>query len=315
MPASFFIALTRPMAVLERRLHALGTVLCGWKGVLGLSGKYMYPISDEDLFPLGSIKLNGVKFYGDRNPETVLAYAASLMKANGGNLAPVFEQLLTSRNGVRFEAQNVQFYGNGGIGGEINGDPVLMGTMEFLKEMGVEIPDGTLVKEAVYISVDGEFSGLFAISYNRLKQSVAGMATLCSSRRIRPVVIAKDFLMTPTFLKEKFGIRPRRTLFPNRTDSMALAQKQPVPDARTLALTTQGGLASTAYAITGACALRTACRMGLTVHMIGGILGMLIMAALAVLGAASLLTPVHILLYQLVWLIPGWIVTMWTRAI
>jgi len=41
MPASFFIALTRPMAVLERRLHEVGTVLCGWKGVVGLSGKYL----------------------------------------------------------------------------------------------------------------------------------------------------------------------------------------------------------------------------------------------------------------------------------
>ena len=315
MPASFFIALTRPMAVLERRLHTLGTVLCGWKGVLGLSGKYLYPIRDEDLFPMGSIKMNGVKFYGERNPETVIAYAAALMKANGGNLAPIFDQLLTSRNGVRYEAQNVQYYGNGGIGGEINGDPVLMGTLEFLKEMGVEIPDGTMVKEAVYVSVDGDLSGLFAISYNRMKHAVTGMATLCSSRRIRPVIIAHDFLMTPAFLKEKFGVRPRRTLFPGHADRLTLAQKQAEAEARALALTTQGGLASVAYAITGAGALRTACRMGLTVHMIGGILGMLIMAALAVLGTASLLAPVHILLYQLIWLIPGWIVTMWTRAI
>jgi hypothetical protein len=47
----------------------------------------------------------------------------------------------------------------------------------------------------------------------------------------------------------------------------------------------------------------------------GGILGILIMAALAVLGTATLLTPIHILLYQLVWCIPGVIVTFWTRAI
>ena len=32
-------------------------------------------------------------------------------------------------------------------------------------------------------------------------------------------------------------------------------------------------------------------------------------------GNMELLTPLHILLYQLVWFIPGWIVTMWTRAI
>ena len=315
MPAGFFIALTRPMAVLERKLHQVGTVLCGWKGVMGLSGKFLYPLSDNDMFPTGSVKMNGVKFYGERNPETIIAYAAALMHANGGGLAPIFDQLLASRNGIRYSAQNLQFYGNGGIGGEINGDPVLMGTLGFLKEMGVEIPEGTMVKQAVYVSVDGDLCGLFAITYNRSRHTASGMSTLCASRRIRPVIIAKDFLLTASFLKETFGLRPKRALFPSRMESLALAGKQASADAPALALTTRDGIASVAYAVTGARALYSASRMGLTVHMIGGILGMLIMAALAVLGSTALLTPLHILLYQLVWLIPGFIVTMWTRAI
>ena len=315
MPASFFIALSRPMAVLERRLHEVGTVLCGWKGVTGLAAKCLYPLNDHDMFPVGSVKMNGVKFYGDRDPETVIAYAAALMHANGGGLAPIFDHLLATRNGVRFSAQNLHFYGNGGIGGEINGDPVLMGSLEFLKEMGVEIPEGTMVKQAVYVSVDGDLCGLFAITYNRVRHAAAGMATLCSSRRIRPVVLAKDFLLTPAFLKETFGLRPKRTAFPSRAECAALENKKAPEGAEAMALTTKDGLSSVAYAITGARALFTACRLGLVVHIIGGLLGLLIMAALAVLGATELLTPLHILLYQLVWIIPGYIVTMWTRAI
>ena len=237
------------------------------------------------------------------------------MHANGGGLAPIFDHLLATRNGVRFSAQNLHFYGNGGIGGEINGDPVLMGSLEFLKEMGVEIPEGTMVKQAVYVSVDGDLCGLFAITYNRVRHAAAGMATLCSSRRIRPVVLAKDFLLTPAFLKETFGLRPKRTAFPSRAECAALENKKAPEGAEALALTTKDGLSSVAYAITGARALFTACRLGLVVHIIGGLLGLLIMAALAVLGATELLTPLHILLYQLVWIIPGFIVTMWTRAI
>jgi len=315
MPASFFIALTRPMAVLERRLHEVGTVLCGWKGVVGLAAKCLYPLSDHDMFPTGSVKMNGVKFYGDRNPETVIAYAAALMHANGGGLAPIFDHLLATRNGIRYNAENLHFYGNGGIGGEINGDPVLMGTLEFLKEMGVDIPEGTMVKQAVYVSVDGDLCGLFAITYNRVRYAAAGMSTLCSSRRIRPVILAKDFLLTPAFLKETFGLRPKRTAFPARAEAIALAEKRAPAEAEALALTTKDGLSSVAYAITGARALFTACRLGLVVHIMGGLLGLVIMAALAVLGSTQLLTPVHILLYQLVWIIPGYIVTMWTRAI
>ena len=171
------------------------------------------------------------------------------------------------------------------------------------------------IKQAVYVSVDGDLSGLFAITYNRVRQVAAGMSTLCASRRIRPVIVAKDFLLTAAFLKEKFGLRPRRTAFPSHADSILLENKQASAEAPALALTTQKSLASVAYAITGARALRTSCRLGVTIHMMGGILGLLIMAALAVLGTTALLTPLHILLYQLVWFIPGWIVTMWTRAI
>ena len=82
-----------------------------------------------------------------------------------------------------------------------------------------------------------------------------------------------------------------------------------------LALTTQEGLISSAYAVTGARALRSASIVGVVIHMIAGILGLLIMAALAYLGDLELLSPFNILLYQLVWMIPGLLITEWTRSI
>ena len=314
-PASIFITLTRPAAVVERKLHSLGTVLCGWTGVLGLCGRGVIPLRDQDLFPNGAAKLNGVKFYGDRDPDDVVAYAAALIAANGGTLMPVFEQLLAGRSGPVYTAENVQHYGNGGIGGEICGEPVLIGTMDFLKDMGVEIPEGTMVKQAVYISVDGEFSGLFAINYNRTKFTAGGLSTLSGYRPVSSVVVARDFMLTAQFLKEKFGISGKRLVYPSRREQEELAAKVPDPEAPALALTTLEGLAPVAYAITGSRALRTASRVGIIIHIAGGTLGMLIMAALAIVGAVHLLTPVHILLYQLVWMIPGLLVTVWPQTI
>ncbi|MBR3973539.1 MAG: hypothetical protein IKJ99_06275 [Oscillospiraceae bacterium] len=315
VPASMFITLSRPAAVLERRLHKLGTVLCSWAGVKHLGAKGVIPLKDYDLFPTGATKMNGVKFYGDRDPEEVIAYAAALMNANGGSLAPIFDQLLTSRNGFHYDAENLQFYGNGGIGGEICGEPVLLGTLDFLKDMGVEIPEGTMVKQAIYVSIDGELSGLFAITYTRTKFAAGGLATLSSHRRVTPIIIAQDFMLNEAFLKEKFGIRNRRTIFATRAVQEELADKVPAEDAPALALTTQEGLAPKAFAITGARALRTACKLGMTIHIIGGLLGILIMLALAIVGSTHLLTPIHVLLYQLIWMAPGLLVSMWPRTV
>ena len=47
----------------------------------------------------------------------------------------------------------------------------------------------------------------------------------------------------------------------------------------------------------------------------GGLLGMLIMLVLAYLGSTELLTPTNILLYQLIWAVPGLLVTEWTRTV
>jgi len=104
-------------------------------------------------------------------------------------------------------------------------------------------------------------------------------------------------------------------VLPEREERCALAKKEPEADAQALALMTKDGLAGMAFAVTGARALRSACRAGAAVHLIGGIAGLLMMLALAVVGAAELLTPANVLLYQLIWMVPGLLITEWTRSV
>jgi len=314
-PASFFVSLTRPMAVLERRLHMVGTVLCGWQGVKKLCGKAAFPLSDDDLFPTGSIKLNGVKFFGDRDPDQVVAYATALIRAAGDGLEPVFTQLLKSRSGANYNAEAVREYPDGGLGGEVWGESILMGSSSFLQNMGVEIPEGTMVNQAVYCSIDGELCAVFAVTYARMKSSAAGMVSLCAHRKLRPVLTSGDFMLTDVFLKSKFGINTKRIAFPTKEERQLLAERTLGEEDHALALTTQDTLSATAYAVTGARALRSASNLGLVIHILGGVLGMLIMLALAYLGSVQLLTPVNVLLYQLVWMVPGLLITELTRTV
>ena len=316
VPVSSFVSFSRPMAVLERRLHKLGTVLCGWQGVKRMAGKAFFPVSHKDLFPVGSCKMNGVKFYGHRDPDQVVAYSTALILADGSGLGSLFEQLLSSRSGRHYDAVNYRAYPNGGIGAEVCQEPVLMGSLAFLQEMGVEIPEGINVNNAIYTAVDGELCGVFAITYSKAGAVASGLGTLCSYRRLRPVLISCDFILTEKFMKELFGINPRRFFFPERAVRQEL-QAKTLPEDPTVAaaLVTTEGLAPFAYAVTGARAIRTAAIAGTAVHMVGGILGLLIMLALAVLGEAALLTPVNLLAFELIWLIPGLLITEWTRAV
>ena len=315
IPASFFVSLTRPAALLERRLHMVGTVLCGWQGVKGLCGKAAFPLRDEDLFPANTTKLNGVKFYGDRDPDEVVSYTTSLISIAGGSLMNLLRQMQESRSCRIYDVANFQDYGSGGIGGEVQGEPVMLGTLDFLQDMGVEIPEGTMVSQAVYAAIDGQLSAVFAISYAKMRSSAAGIVSLCANRKITPVLTGIDFMMTDSLLRAKFNVNTRRIAFPDQSVRSELGIFTRDPELPALALATRDDLASYAYAVSGASALRQSCCLGVAVHLIGGILGLLIMAVLAILGNTELLTPTNVLLYQLVWMIPGLLITEWTRTV
>lgn len=315
VPAGYFVALTRPAALLERRLHMVGAVICGWQGVKKLCGRAVVPLRDKDLFPRGSTKLNGIKFYSDRPSAQVVSYAASLIFEAGGGLVPLFRNLLASRSATEYPVENFRDYGRGGIGGEVNGEPVLLGSLEFLEEMGVEVPPGTMVSQAVCVSIDGQLVAVIAISYAKMRSAAAGIVSLCGCRKLKTLLLAGDFMMTDSFIRNKFSIRTRRLILPSKEVRAELAQRKADPEADVLALVTRDDLVSTAYAITGSMSLRTACRVGSFIGIIGGITGIVIMLALSYLGATELLSPARVILYQLVWMVPSLLATEWTRVV
>ena len=311
-PATAFITLTRPAAVLERRLHRVGAVICGWQGVAGLRGPATVPMADQDLFPVGTVKMNGVKFFGSRMPDQVVEYATALMVAEGEGLSALFGSLLDSRNGRHFEVENFRAY-NGGLGGEVEGEPVLIGTHTFLKDMGVEVPEGTRVHQALYAAIDGELAGVFAVNYGKHRPSAMALGALCGYRSLTPVLTCSDFMLTESFLRSKFGVNTRRVAFPGHDVRKELAAKKPEEDAKALALTTGEGNLGMAFAVTGARSLRSASVFGVALHMVAGILGLIIVALLAIVGAVELLSAENLMLFELLWMIPGLLITEWTR--
>ena len=49
--------------------------------------------------------------------------------------------------------------------------------------------------------------------------------------------------------------------------------------------------------------------------MLSGILGLLMMLVLAIVGADHLLTPGNVLMYELLWMLPGLLITEGTRSV
>lgn len=313
-PATAFISMSRPAAILEQRLHRLGAVICGWEGIAEAEKKAVYPLTHEELFPEGTTKMNGVKFYGAMDPGRVVSYTTALIAADGTGLLPVFGTLPRSRSSRSHHVTEFTAYPNG-IGGLVDGTAVIVGTAEFMAQMGVELPDGSRVAQAVYTAMEGQLSGVFAVTYSRSRNCAAGLRTLCADRNLTPVLTSCDFILTPRFIRSKLSVNVRRMVFPERAVRQALAQAVPQEDAPVIALTVQNTLASKAFALNGARALHTALKTGAWIHVLGGLLGLLIVTILSLLHAAELLSPVNLLLYGVIWMLPGLLITEGTRYI
>ena len=314
VPAGFFICMSRPADILEKRFHKIGTLLCGWEGIAKAKGTVAVPVEHKDVFPEGTVKMNGVKFYGSRDPDEIVAYGSAVLLSDKNGLAPLFEQQLDSRNCHRLSVQNVERFPKG-ISGTVRGEPVLVGTLSFLRENMVEIPEGLKVSNAVCVAIDGALCGLFAISYERSPGSAAGLNTLCAYRRVKPVMADGDFLISPGFLRAKFGINPKRITMANGEMRDHISALKPDREEPATVLSTRGSFPSLSYGLTGARALYSARYLGLIVNMAGGILGIGMMLTLTILGATALLTPLNVILYQLIWSVPGFLLTEWTRLI
>lgn len=308
VPATAHISMSRPMAIVHKRLHSLGAVLCGWHGIRYAEKNAVYPVTGEDLFPEDSIKMNGVKFYGSVDPGWVTTSAVALAAANESSIRRVLEQLPRGRDGLNQLVEDLAVY-DGGLCGLVSGVPTVMGTAEFMQQMQIDLPQGSQIPHAVYLAVDGELSGVFAVEYRCDKSSAAGLRNLCSWRSLTPVLVSNDFMLTPRFIQERLGVKPRHLVFPPRELRQSLRQTEPDLQAPVLALTVKPGLAAKTFALNGAWGLRSSMSSGANIHMLGGAMGLLLAVLLTLLQAFEILSPENLLLYTLAWMIPGWLVT------
>ena len=315
MPATIFISQSRPAWLVQHRLHRLGTVLCGWRGVDGLWGKAVYPVKGSDLYPPETLRLNGMKIFEDREPEQVIEYASAVISASNCGFAHLFTGLLDSYNGRHLDVTDLTYYDNGGISGVVEEETVVIGSWSFMKEMEIEVPDAARISYGMYIAIGGEISGVFAVNYGKNPYANAGVNTLTSYHNLECALVSDDFVVTDGFLKGKFGIKTKRFILPEYEKRAELRQAELPEDAPVLMMTTSKGLAAFAYGVTGARVLRSTSWAGAILHIVGGAVGLGIMLTLVILGALHLISPVNMFLYQLIWMIPALLITEWARVV
>lgn len=289
-----------PWSRLSRRLQKEGCALAGWVGAEQISCRRTMVVTDSDLFPPGTVSLNGVKLIGEELPRAV-SFAASLCREAGGGLLRLFDGMLRSEGGSYREVIDFNFYEEGGYSGTIRGESVLLGTASFMRKMGVRMPGGLNLKTGVFLAVDRQLTAVFAVKYNPAENVDWALRAMRASH-ITPILAARDPNINPTLVKRKFS-KGIRVEYPDLKARVALSdpeQERGLPRALLL----REGLLPYAETVVGGRRLCRAVRQSTALALVGSAAGTLLAFYLTFLGSYSLLSPLMLLAFLLLWTLP-----------
>ena len=287
---------------LNRRLGRSGCAVAGYAGARGISDSRRMVLTDNDVFPPGTVSLNGLKTYGEEIGK-VVAYAATAARACGSQLQPIFDQLLAGEGGTCCAYEDLRFYEEGGVGITIRGESVTMGSEYFMKKHRVRLPQELKVKTGVFLAVDGQLIAIFAIKYQPSRNVEWALRAL-RRNRIEPVLAVRSGNITPGLLKRKFGVNVK-PVYPDVSTRLALSGLSDEEAPQANAVLYREGLMPFAETVIGS---RHCCRMvrrSAVLGWLGSLCGLLLAYYLTSVAAYSALSAGYVLVYALLWLLPA----------
>jgi len=289
-----------PLGKIARRLNRGGAAVAGQYGAAALSASPKLVVTDTDLFPRTAVTLNGLKLYGEERNHAI-SYTATLAVQGGGCLGRVFEAVCQGEHIPYQPLEHFHIHDDSGLSGMIRGETVLVGTPMFMRHKAVRLPATFPAKTAVCLAVDGELVAVFAIKYSAHPPVEMAMRAL-GRNGLSLVLATRDGNVTAKLLKSRFGTdgkaeRPDSMEYLNLSDA---EREGGAPNG----LLYREGLLSYVELVALSRRLCQILRVGNLLSVFGAIVGSLLSFYLCFVGSVAVLTPVMLVTFLLLWVVP-----------
>ena len=275
----FPLAFSVPFGRLAAQLSRSGAAVAGQYGAADLASSRRIVVTDGDLFPLGSVGINDIKLYGEEQ-DHALAYAAALAIPAGGAMGRLFEGVCRSARIRRENLEHFHIHEHGGLSGMIHGETVLAGPPVFMRHMAVRLPGSMPAKPCMCLAVDGTLTAVFILRYSAAETVSTALRGLGRS-----------------------GVQLTLGSFPTRRSSESLSDPARESDGPS-GLLYREGLLPYASLVTGSRRLCQTAAVGDLLAILSSVSGILLGFYLTFTGSWGVLTPLLILTYLLLWVVP-----------
>lgn len=308
-PVTNMLCINMPVSRLCALARRCGTMLVGNPSVDYFCNTNALMLDAKELFPKGTVILNGIKtFRGQRIDEAIMD-ATAVMCTLGGPLSDLFEQIVQHRRDILPKAENITYEDERGVTGWVGGRRTLVGTRRLLEQHGLTPPSRDYEnkyllggKKVVYLASQGELVAMFVISYHSDKRRALELRRM-EENGVSLILRTTDPNMTPEFVAECFGLDPHSVRILPETLGAVYQKQIETPRERGDALfVTKGRPASMMRMLTACVREKSNITMATLLQTVGVILGFVLVAFLVFYSGLGQLSTLSLLLYQLFWI-------------
>lgn len=308
VPMANMLCVNLPVGRLNRVARRSGAMVCGWPAVRRFSEVNAVLLDAQDLFPRGTVVLNGIRtFAGQRIDEAILD-AAALMCSVGGPLSDLFDQIIKSRREILPKIGAPAYEDGGGVTGTVSGRLILVGSRDLMKAHGIEPPSRDYEKKylqsgerLVYLASEGTLVAMFIVTYRsdlRRSQELRRM----ERNGVSLIVRTCDPNVTPAFLSECFGLDEHSvSVLPEQLGRLYLDLVRVEPDRADALIATKGRPLSMVRLLTGCIRQRGNITVAAALQVAAVALGFALVAFLSLWSGLSQLSVTALSIYEAFW--------------
>ncbi len=298
-PISVLLSLRSALSATSNELRKKATAIVGYRAVREYGSSHAVALDAIDLFPENAVLLHGIKtFSGTRIDEAILDAASVSIRA-GGPLSHVFRRMILNKVDMLHEVDTMVYEQDMGLSGWVSGRRVLIGNRKLLDNHGIDIPSKDYEeryakggRQLVYLSIAGELSAMFVVSYiadPRMKKILTDL----THRRITLLVRTCDPNVTESLIASTFdlnGFYVELLGAPAGRSFEALVDG--VSEQESVGIVSTGGIDCMIDALAKCRRLRTGARWFTAIQAAVGVLGIALIAGMAFISGV-LIPPLY----------------------
>lgn len=308
VPFTNMLSVNLPIARLNKMAARLGAMISGWSAVEHFSETNAVMLDTKDLFPRGTVILNGIKTFGGQRIDDAILDATALMCTVGGPLSDLFDQIIKSRRDILPKVSSASYEDEKGVVGMVDGRKILVGNRELIKAGGIEPPSRdyekkylTTGKKLVYLASNSILVAVFIVSYRSDRHRAMELKRM-ENNGISLIVRTRDPNVTPAFLSDCFGISANSVTVLSEHLGNIYEGLQSSPPERTDSFMATKGRATVMMRLLTACVRqRGNISIAVALQNAGAALGFALVALFACCSGLGQLSVTALLIFEAFW--------------